>query len=342
MTGAPAAVVARAPGRVNLIGDHTDYTGGLCLPMAVDRWVEVTGFPSDDAVVRLTSDAEAEPAEVRLPMADGDVADIRPEWARYVAGVVAELRPRRGFRGAVTSTVPIGAGLSSSAALEVAVALVLGADPGDRLALAERCRAAEHRARGVPTGLLDQLSCLCGVAGHALILDCSSGAVTPTPLPPAEMAEVVVVNTGPRSLGESGYAERVRQCAAAESLIGPLRLADTDDVERIDDPVLRARARHVVSENRRVPQLADALRAGDLVGAGRLIDASHDSLRADYEATTPAVERRRAELRRRPGVFGVRMTGGGWGGCVVALTRPGALTEGWVVRAVAGASVTFG
>jgi galactokinase len=324
--------VARAPGRVNLIGEHTDYTGGLCFPIAIDRWVEVTVHPDPGGDrVRLTSEALGSTVEV--PLDGGDVVATEPEWGRYVAGVVKRVRPAHGWTGTVRSTVPIGSGLSSSAALEVATALALGDHDREPLVLAQLCQAAEHEARGVPTGLLDQISSIFGVEDHGLVLDCDSLDVTPVPLPPPDEAEWVVIDSGARSLAATGYATRVAECARAEAEIGPLRQASPDDCDRISDPVLRRRARHVVSENARVRDFAAALQAGDLVEAGRLMDDSHRSLADDYELSTPDVDALRDDLRRRPGVLGVRITGGGWGGCVVALTHPGAVTDrGWRVR----------
>jgi galactokinase len=332
-------VIARAPGRVNLIGDHTDYTGGYCLPIAIDRWVEVTVRPDPTSrTVRLHSESLG--STVTVPLEATDPGAIEPEWGRYVAAVVKRLRPATGCTGDVRSTVPIGSGLSSSAALEVATALALAGEPPDRVAIAELCRDAEHEARGVPTGMLDQLASLFGVAGHALLIDCATNALQPVSLPGAAEAELVVVDTGERSLASSGYAARVEECRRAEIQIGPLRAATERDVEQLADAVLRRRARHVVSENGRVHHFAAALAAGDVLAAGRLMDDSHRSLSEDYESSTPAVDQLCAELRRRPDVLGVRITGGGWGGCVIALTRPGALAgRGWSVRAVDAASV---
>ena len=331
------AVVARAPGRVNLIGDHTDYTGGLCLPLAVDRWVDVSVEPvAGSREVRLRSEAEG--SEVRVPLDVTDVSSIQPPWGRFVAAVVQEVRPRHGVRGVVQSTVPMGVGLSSSAALSVACALALGAAAGDRLALARLCQRAEHAARGVPTGLLDQLASVFGVAGHALAIDCTTSAVTPVALPPTDEAEVVVVPGPARRLADTAYAERVAECRRAEAEVGPLHAAGRAAVERITDPVVRRRARHVVTENERVRACVSALAAGELDQVGQLLDASHRSLSEDYESSTDAIDARCEALRGRPGVFGVRITGGGWGGAIVALARPGALEgEGWVVRAVDGA-----
>jgi galactokinase len=331
-------VEARAPGRVNLIGDHTDYTGGLVLPMAIDRWTTVRGERFGD-VVALRS--EHEPTDVEVPLDVVDPAAIEPPWGRYVAGVVAEARPRFGLSGRVSSTVPVGSGLSSSAALEVSVALALGVQ-GEPLAVAGLCQRAEQRASGVPCGIMDQLASVAGVEGAALLIDCHTLELTPVELPPATEAEVVVVHSGvARSLAASAYAERARQCANAARIIGPLWAAVPGDVERINHPIVRARARHVLSENERVRAFAAALRAGDLPAAGRLMADSHASLRDDFEVSTPELDRLVARLSERPGVFGARLTGAGFGGCVVALARPGALDEGWVVRAVAGATVTI-
>lgn len=332
-------VVARAPGRVNLIGDHTDYTGGYVLPMAIDRWTTVTG-EHFGTVVALRS--EQEPEDVEVPLAVADPASIEPVWGRYVAGVVAELRPGVGFSGRVSSTVPVGSGLSSSAALEVSVALALGAT-GSPLEVALLCQRAEQRASGVPCGIMDQLASTAAVAGSAVLIDCTSLELQPVELPPPSDAEIVVVHSGvPRALAGSAYAERAAQCANAARIIGPLREATSADLERISHPLVRARARHVISENERVLAFVAALRAGDLAGAGALMRASHESLRDDFEVSTPELDALVARLVATPGVFGARLTGAGFGGCVVALTRPGAVSEGWKVQAVAGASVVVG
>jgi galactokinase len=336
-------VVAFAPGRVNIIGDHTDHTGGWCLPIAIDRGVTVSGHcePSGERV-RLTSDLAPEPADLAI----GDARDpsrVEPGWARYVAAVIAQVRPSVGFTGHVSSNLPVGVGLSSSAALEVAVALAIGADTDDPVALARSCQAAEHAARGVPTGILDQISSICGHEGSALLLDCHTVEVTPVPLPPGDEVEwVVVVPDANRDLGASGYADRVADLRRAEHEIGPLRLATLADVERIGDPVARARARHVVSENQRVHDFVAAVSAADVTAAGELMDASHASLSHDYESSTTEIDSVCADLRTIDGVLGARITGGGWGGSVIALTRPGALSGRrgtWVVTPSRGAGL---
>jgi galactokinase len=304
-------VTAFAPGRVNLIGDHTDYTGGLALPMAIQLGTTVIGEPRG--------------ASIDLRSADDD-----PDTHRYVEAVAAEMQVDDGFVGRITSTLPIGSGLSSSASLEVAVALALGFE-GPPLALAELCQRAEQRAVGVPCGIMDQLTIAAGVDGHALLIDFADRSTQPVPIP--DGVEVVVVHSGEkRSLAGSAYAERRAECEAAAHHIGPLRDARAREVAALDDAVLRRRARHVVTENERVRTAADALRAGDVVEAGRLMIASHASLRDDFEVSTPALDALVERLVATPGVHGARLTGAGFGGCVVALTRPGVLDEGWVVQ----------
>ncbi|MGZ4354135.1 MAG: galactokinase, partial [Gaiellaceae bacterium] len=255
----------RAPGRVNLIGDHTDYNGGFVLPIAIDLECVVRARRTGDGVVRVRSRELGDAVE--LP-ADGsaDPAAVRPPWGRYVAGVLRVLaergRPPVGLDAALSSSVPVGAGLSSSAATEVAVALaacdVAGFElPPLELALA--CQEAEHVATGVPCGIMDQLTSVAGRRGCALLIDCRSYEVEPVPLP--EELAVLVVHSGlPRALAESAYAERRAACEAAAARLGVQSLRDATAEQVAADP----RARHVVSENERVLAAADALRAGDV------------------------------------------------------------------------------
>jgi galactokinase len=337
----PVTVLARAPGRVNLIGDHTDYTGGLVFPMAIDRYTEVElqrGVPW----VELVSANDEEPVIVFLdePM---DPATLKPPWARYIAGVVAVTRPAAGGRGFVRTTVPIGAGLSSSAALEVSIALALGFE-GSPLDLALACQQAEQLAAGVPCGVMDQLAAAAGVEGHALLIDCTTLTVEPVPVP--EGAQVVVVDSGQRrSLTTSFYGVRRAQAEEAATLIGPLRMATRADAEEIATPVLRHRARHVVTENERVRAFAKAFGSDDLATAGELMLESHASLRDDFEVSTPVLDQLVETVAALPGVHGARLTGAGFGGCVVALADADATIEAgvasWSVRASAGASVTI-
>lgn len=337
-------VLARAPGRVNLIGDHTDYTGGLVCPMAIDRRTEVElrrGVPW----IELVSADEEEPAILFLdePV---DPASVRPAWARYVAGVVAVVRPETGGRGFVRTTVPVGAGLSSSASLEVAVALALGFE-GSPLELALACQEAEHIASGVPCGLMDQLTAAAGVDGSALLIDCTTMRITEVPMPDA--ARVLVVDSGQRrSLSTTFYGVRRAQCEEAEAVVGPLRaIVSVDELGALaGDPMVQRRARHVVTENGRVRAFADALTTGDLASAGRLMVESHVSLRDEFEVSTPALDHIVDTLVATPGVYGARLTGAGFGGCVVALVEESFDVDmvdvgdaAWLVRASAGASV---
>ncbi|MGZ4708857.1 MAG: galactokinase [Acidimicrobiales bacterium] len=336
-------VVVWAPGRVNLIGDHTDYTGGLAVPMAIDLGTTITGRRVEG---RITLRSSGFPGTVDIPLGRGskalaDPGSVEPSWGRYVAAVASQLRTGVGFDGEVRTTIPIGTGLSSSAALEVAVAVALGAD-GPPIEIALACQRAEQLASGVPCGVMDQLVSLTGVSGHALLIDFRTLATEPVPVP-ADAAIAVIHSGEERRLASSAYAERRAQLEAAERIVGPLREATRDDLATIDDDVVRARARHGVSENDRVLRFAAALRQGDLVAAGALMIDAHASSRDDFGASTPAVDALVDRLVATPGVHGARLTGGGFGGCVVALVDPGTSTEGWgrhwLVQASGGARV---
>jgi galactokinase len=324
---------------VNLIGDHTDYMNGLAMPIAIDLGTSVRGSARGDTV-ELTS--AAMDSSVSIPIGLDDPTDVAPGWGRYVAGVVAQCRPSVGFVGRVDSTLPPGSGLSSSAALEVAVALALGADP-DPVRLAALCQRAEQQATGVPCGIMDQLAITSGVRDHALLLDCATNDVTPVSLPPE--LHIVVAHSGvDRTLVGSAYADRRAQCEAAEAQIGPLRSATAADVIRIDDPALRRRARHVVSEIQRVRDVAAALDRADLGLAGHLMSHSHASLRDDFDVSTPELDDLVTRLEATEGVTGARLTGAGFGGCAVAIAdRPVVLDDfgprAWLVEASAAAGL---
>ncbi len=325
-------VTAVAPGRVNLIGDHTDYMGGLVLPMAVDLATTVSGVRGGNTIDLVSAQSDL-PLRLDLPVTDPSV--VQPPWGRYVAGVAAELGSAHGFRGTVDSTVPVGGGLSSSAALEVAVALALGAT-GTPLEIAQACQRAEVAATGVPCGIMDQLCSAAGVEGHALLIDCATMDITPVPVP--DTACVWVVDSGQqRELAGSAYAERRSQCEAAAALVGPLPTAEPGRIDSLQDPLLRARARHVRSECDRVRSFAAAFVSGDLAGAGRIMVQSHASLRDDFGVSTPVLDDLVDRLVGTDGVYGARLTGAGFGGCVVALARPGVHLDGWAVQAAAGA-----
>jgi galactokinase len=336
----PAPGLARrayAPGRVNLIGDHTDYNGGLALPMAIQLGVEVRYRPADSGPLVITSDIDGARAEIPL----GGTPDDLPGWGRLAAAIVAEVRPACGGVVWVTSDLPAGAGLSSSAAFGVALALALGAPPVP-LDIARLCQRAEH-AVGVPVGLMDPLVEMHGRDGHAVLIDFGSLETTAVAVP-REVGVLVVDSGRARTLETTGYAARRAECEAAAAVIGgPLSGASLADVDAINDPLLRRRARHVVTEDARVRAFVGALHGGDLEGAGRLMSESHASLRDDFEVSTPELDLLAERLSAVSGVLGTRLTGGGFGGCVVALCRgrvePGIGERWWLVRPSAGAWV---
>jgi len=325
---------ATAPGRVNLIGDHVDYMGGPVLPMAVQLSTTITGtrFGSE---VSLTSDQESEPLQLQLPSAEPK--DVSPVWGRYIAGIAQEMGATIGFSGTVSSTVPPGSGLSSSSALSVAAALAFGS-AGSIAELAVLSRAGEVRATGVPCGIMDQLASAGGVAGHALLIDCASLAIDPVAVPPE--ARIWVVPSGQqRRLGDSEYSQRRAACEAASELIGPLPDASLEAIEELSDPILRRRARHVRTESERVRRAAEALRSGELAEFGQLMIQSHRSLADDFEVSTSVLDTLVNDLTSQPGVLGARLTGAGFGGCVVALAQPGVELRGWLVTPSAGADI---
>lgn len=316
----PMSLRAWAPGRVNLIGDHTDYTGGRALPMAIDLGVEIRGDRGGDWIIL---GSEGNDGFAELPLVIEHPSRAEPPWARYVAGVVFEMLPAGGLTGTIRSTLPSGMGLSSSAALEVAVAVSLGADVRDPLAVAELCQRAEHRAVGVPCGIMDQLCIVAAVEGHALRLDCAKLDVDPVRFP--DDAEVAIVDSGQeRALARSAYSRRYGECKQAEKVIGPLSKASPEAAVALEDPVLAARALHVTTENLRVDEMVLALEDGDLTAAGELMLDSHASLRDHFEVSTSKLDALVEHLRLSRDVYGARLTGAGFGGCVVALCSPDA------------------
>ena len=312
----------RAPGRVNLIGDHTDYSGGFVLPLAIDRSCALAVHSAENVRVRSLDARDV----VEVP-ADGSAEprSVRPAWGRYVAGVVRELatlgRPPAGMDAVVASDVPLGAGLASSAALEVACAVALSSlaewDPGIP-ALAEACRVAEETATGVPCGIMDQLASLAGRIGHALLIDCRSLERRPVVLP--EALGILVVHSGvSRSLDASPYAERRRECEQLARELGVPSLRDATAEQVATHPL----GRHVVSENMRVLAAAEALAQGDLRSLGSLVNASHASLANDFGVSTPELDAL-VHVLVDAGAYGARLTGAGFGGCIVAVCDMGA------------------
>lgn len=330
--GAPT-VVARGPGRINLIGEHVDYSGGLVLPAAVDLDVVVAARARSDARAHvIAADLDAED-RFRL-----DATSRGDGWVSYVRGVAHLLRdagvPVPGFDMALAGDVPRGGGMSSSAALEVAAATALLALAGgamDGVRLAQLCRRAETEWAGVSCGIMDQLIAVLGRAGNALLVDTRTLAYRHVPLPPT--VRVIAVDSGVRrDLRESRYNDRVASTRQAAGLLGVTRLGDVtpDSFERraadLPEPVLR-RARHVVTEIQRTRDAAHALAHGHVDEAGRLMNASHESLRDDFEVSTPELDALVAAARRVDGVYGSRLTGAGWGGCTVSLVRDAAVEE---------------
>ena len=329
-----------APGRVNLIGEHTDYTGGLVLPMALELGVTIRGTVGGQ-LLSLSSEGHPPvelPADDVASLAGDDLARFEPPWARFVLAAAARLGVRPAVTGSITSTLPVGGtGLSSSTALTCAAVLLFGGT-GEPLELAQLARQAEIDATGVQIGLMDQAASMAGRAGHALLMDCASLRIDHVPVP--ESIEVLVVHSGHgRELVDSAYNDRQQACARIEAIIGPLRAAGLDRLAELDDPVLVRRARHVITENARVRAMADALAAADPVTAGAILAEGHASLADDYEVSIPPVDELVARLAATDGIHGARMTGGGFGGSIVALAEPGVRppVDTWWTRARPGA-----
>ncbi|WP_022922940.1 galactokinase [Ornithinimicrobium pekingense] len=332
----------QAPGRVNLIGEHTDYNGGLCLPVALEVRTTVAAARREDTLVRMVSlDLPGDVVEVDL---DHVGSDGVTGWAAYVAGVLWALREDglavAGADLAVTSTVPMGAGLSSSAALEASVAAaadglfglgLLGDDAG-RARLAAACQRAENEIAGAPTGGMDQAVSLRAREGHALLLDFRDGSAEQVPLDLERhgLALLVVDTRATHALVDGQYESRRRSCERAAEQLGVSTLREVDPagldaaLARLADAETRRRVRHVVTEIARVRGCVDALRAGDVEEVGRLFCASHDSLRDDYEVSCVELDTA-VTAALQAGALGARMTGGGFGGSAVALVRADAL-----------------
>ena len=334
-TRAQPLVVTWAPGRVNLIGEHTDYSGGLVLPAAIQLGVTVEVLArADEISLSSTRSGDAPPFA-----ADGG-GPVARSWARYGQAVAVELaelgRPPVGLVGTIDSDLPAGAGLSSSAALEVAIALALCAVAGfevEPLELALACRRAEERAVGVPCGILDQAASLLCREGEAILLDCGTLEYRPVRIP-AHAALLVVGSGVERSLEGTGYAERTRELGRALAAVGATRSTEVElaAVSGLDE-LSQRRLRHVVTENDRVRRMADALEADDLPKAGRLLSASHASLRDDYEVSIPELDLL-VELAESAGALGARLLGGGFGGSILALVEANA-AEGVASKVVA-------
>jgi galactokinase len=329
---APRWVVA-APGRVNLIGEHTDYNDGFVLPMAIERHIFMAADRNARREVTLHSVTTGETASfsLRTPVARGE-----PAWSNYVRGVIAGFQQRGrkvgGFDALIDSTLPYGGGLASSAALEVAAATLLetafqaALDPLDKVLL---CQQAEHEFAGVPCGIMDQFTSVFGHENYALLLDCRTRLTTPVRMADP-LVTVLIINTNIRhKLPQSEYARRRAQCEEAARVLKVPALRDAT-LEALTaakpgmEPEVFRRARHVISENKRTLETAHAIQHGAWATVGKLMYASHESLRDDYQVSCPeldaAVEIARS-LGEAEGVFGCRMTGAGFGGCAVSIVK---------------------
>jgi galactokinase len=327
--GAPSLIV-QAPGRVNLLGEHTDYNDGFVLPMALDfgAWIALRARADGRVVLRsLDFDEEQEFDLARLQRGKG--------WIEYVKGTAWALQEAgsrlRGWEGVLTGEVPIGAGLSSSAALEVASArafVAVSGLPWQPVTAARLAQRAENGWVGMQCGIMDQLVIACGREEHALLIDCRDLSTRPIPLPSGTVVAVLDTSTR-RALVDSTYNERRARCEEATRRLGVRALRDVtpEDLEGklgILSAELRPLARHVVTENARTLAAAEAMTRGDAADMGRLMDASHRSLRDDFGVSSPALDAIVAAAQAAPGCFGARMTGAGLAGCGVALVAESA------------------
>jgi len=324
-------LISQAPGRVNMIGEHTDYNDGLVLPLAIDRSVAVAAAGGGDMVQAYSADFEARDEwRIDAPRRTG-----RAEWRDYVRSVAWALLDAGhrlcGGDFVIAGDVPQGAGLSSSAALEVAVAGALLALSGIQIeprALALLCQKAENQFVGVQCGIMDQLAAACCREGHALLIDCRSLEVEHVPLPPGVV--IIVVNSGvTRRLEETAYNRRRGECAEAARMLGVASLREAGEAtleasrDRLPETLFR-RARHVAAENARVVAAAESLRASNIEAIGHLMFESHASLRDDFEVSTAGLDLLVDLATRTEGVLGARLTGAGFGGCTVNLVTKGA------------------
>lgn len=329
--------LAAAPGRVNLIGEHTDYNDGFVMPMAIERYVVMAaGRPADgNAGLRFVSDAFPEPAEF---MPEQESPAYLPRWGVYIRGVI-ELMNEKGFnvgplQVAVRSNVPLGGGLSSSAALEVCTATLIEAVVGRNLDLREKallCQRAENMYAGVPCGIMDQFSSALCEADHLMRLDCRSLETEQVPMDDPKVTVLIINSNVKRELSGSEYAQRRAQCESAAKALGVPALRDAT-LEQLEaargplDPLAYRRARHVITENERVLQAARNIAALDWCKVGELMYASHDSLRDDYEVSCPELDLL-VSLAREHGAIGSRLTGAGFGGCTVSLVETESIHE---------------
>lgn len=322
-----------APGRVNVIGEHIDYNGGLVLPAAIDRWVHVAMRRRDDGVVKLVS-AQA-PGQIVEFSADEDLAPEGKSWGNYIKGVITGLKNAGfsvpGFEAAVISTVPVGGGLSSSAALEAvfgkAILTLIGEDL-DSVTLAKLCQKAEHDFAGVPCGLMDQAAVILCEEGKLLMLDCVDDSFQHASFDDPDWGLLIINSCVSHELSDGGYAVRRDGCHAAAKILGVETLREIDPAkldEALANPELtedmQRYVRHAVTEIARTLETVEVLGKRDYARAGELLNASHASLRDDYRVSCPELDFISELAQKQEGVAGCRMTGGGFGGSAIALVR---------------------
>ncbi len=326
--GERPSTIIRSPGRVNLIGEHTDYNDGFVLPLAIDRAVWLALRPREDGRVLAYSQEQPEPTDFALR----ESQHTNSGWAEYVKGMARMLLDAgydlTGWEGVLTSDVPVGSGLSSSAALEMAVGRAFAAVsnfPFDGIKMARLGQQTENEWVGANTGIMDQMISANGRAGFALLIDCRDLTMAPIPLP--QETAVLILDTMTRhSHTDSGYNERRESCERAAAFFGVSHLRDVSLAQfearaaELDD-ITRRRARHVITENDRVLAAVQSMQAGDAATLGRLMNASHASLRDDFAVTNAQLDEIARLAQAQPGCFGARMTGGGFGGCAVALVE---------------------
>ncbi|CAK8684997.1 unnamed protein product [Clavelina lepadiformis] len=333
--GNEATIVACAPGRVNLIGEHTDYNEGFVFPMALPQVTVMAGCRNEDAssiVVQTMATAADKPTCVNFhsPTADTPLTPGKPLWANYVKGVVQcfKIAPVPGFKAVLLSSVPIGGGVSSSASLEVAVYTFLevltGSSAPDLNSKALSCQEAEHKFPGMPCGIMDQFISVMGKEGHALLIDCRSMESTLIPLTDINVAVLITNSNVRHELTGSEYPERRQSCFKAAEIMKKksLREATLQDLTAFEaemDKTTFWRARHVIGEIKRTLDAANALKIGNYQLFGKLMVESHNSLRDDYEVSCQELDELVEYALECPGVYGSRMTGGGFGGCAVTL-----------------------
>nr|XP_056717736.1 galactokinase [Euleptes europaea] len=346
--GVDPKIAASAPGRVNLIGEHTDYNQGFVLPMALQMGTVMVGSPRQDGIISIVTTAEEadEPKRVQfpVPVEGGALKPGEPRWANYVKGVIQHYRaaPLPGFNAVIASNIPLGGGLSSSASLEVATYTFLQQlcpDDGDPVAKALACQKAEHTFAMMPCGIMDQFISVMGKEGHALLIDCRSLETRLVPLTDPNLVVLITNSNVRHTLTGSEYPTRRRQCEEAAKVLGKasLREASMSSLEAskalLSEEVYR-RARHVIGEIERTTEAAESLQARDYKRFGQLMVESHNSLRNDYDVSCAELDELVAAALEVPGVYGSRMTGGGFGGCTVTLLESSATEE--VLRHIKG------